>query len=66
VCGAIVAKTVPAKQNPFSNLQAVIDRQLTSHVSARLLAYPAVALVGPRQSGKTMQHRSSRTSFRTD
>jgi hypothetical protein len=61
---AVVGKTVPAKQNLFSNLQAMIGRQLTSLVSARLLTYPAVALVGPRQSGKTTPHRFSRTSFR--
>jgi predicted AAA+ superfamily ATPase len=36
----------------------MIDRQLTTLISARLRTYPAVALVGPRQSGKTTLARA--------
>lgn len=39
-------------------MQIIIDRAIASLVKARLEAYPAVALTGPRQSGKTTLARS--------
>ena len=36
----------------------MIPRQLTSIINDRLLRYPAVALIGPRQSGKTTLAKS--------
>ncbi|MBM3852469.1 MAG: ATP-binding protein [Verrucomicrobia bacterium] len=41
----------------------MIDRQLATLVVARLRAYPAVALVGPRQSGKTTLARTLGGSY---
>jgi predicted AAA+ superfamily ATPase len=42
-----------AKENLNSILQFMIDRSIARLIRERLRAYPAVALVGPRQSGKT-------------
>jgi len=42
-----------AKQESFPILQGMIPRQVRSLLLERLAAGPAVALVGPRQCGKT-------------
>lgn len=43
----------PAKLKSVSNLQIMIPRRTRHLIEDRLAVYPAVALIGPRQCGKT-------------
>jgi predicted AAA+ superfamily ATPase len=57
-CTGATGRRLIADRKTIYNLQGMIDRAIAAQVRDRLSRHPAVALVGPRQAGKTTLARS--------